>query len=174
MPNLSCVRYAIPVAALIMGGLYVRRSLASKALWLVGRSSDCRHGTRAGRVQAGRGTDCRHGASAITTARTAHGSANAAPGSSCCAGLAARRSSRRDVITFIHGAAVSGRPRDLATGMPLHLLDEQVGWTAQGSRDRIKLSLISLATSGRAPRLPEVGPRDQQAVEERRAIVMDE
>jgi len=42
-------------------------------------------------------TDRRHGASAITTPRAAHGSANAAHGSSCRAGLPARRSSRRDV-----------------------------------------------------------------------------
>ena len=37
---------------------------------------------------------------AIATERTAHGSANAAPRASCRAGLPARRSSRRDVITF--------------------------------------------------------------------------
>ncbi len=38
----------------------------------------------------------------------------------------------------------------------------------------VMLTVISLATSGRAPRLPEVGPRDQQAIEEKLAIVMDE
>ena len=94
-----------------MGGFHVGRGFASKAVWLVGGGSDCRHGTRAGRVRASRGTDCRHGASGITTARTAHGSANAAPRSSCLAGRPARRSSRRDVITFHLRGRLSGRPR---------------------------------------------------------------
>ena len=100
LPSPSCLRYARPVVALIMGGLHVGRGFASKAVWLVGGGSDCRHGSRAGRVRSSRGTDRGHGASAITTARTAHGSANAAPRSSCSAGLTACRSSRRDVITF--------------------------------------------------------------------------
>ena len=37
------------------------------------------------------------------------------------------------------------------------------------------LTVISLVTTGRAPRLPMVGPRDQQAVEERLAnVIVDE
>jgi hypothetical protein len=96
LPSPSCVRYAA-VAALTVGGFHVGSDFASKAVWLVGGGSDCRHGAGAGRVRAGGSTDRRHGASAITTPRAAHGSANAAHGSSCRAGLPARRSSRRDV-----------------------------------------------------------------------------
>jgi hypothetical protein len=101
----------LTLAALAVGGFHVGSDFASKVVWLVGGGSNCRHGTRAGRVRASRGTDCRYGASAITTARTAHGSANAAPRSSCRAGLPARRSSRGDVITFnLRGRRLS-RPR---------------------------------------------------------------
>ena len=38
----------------------------------------------------------------------------------------------------------------------------------------VVLTVISFATAGREPRLPVVGPRDQQAIEERLAIVIDE
>jgi hypothetical protein len=87
----------LPRGAPTLGGFHVGRDFAAKAVWLVGGGSDCRHGARARRVRASRGADCRHGASAITKARTAHGAANAAPRSSCRAGLPARRSSRHDV-----------------------------------------------------------------------------
>ena len=100
----------LPLGRSYYGRLYVRRRFASKTLWLVGGGSDCRHGTRTCRVRASRGTDCRHGASAITTARTAHGSANAAPRSSCRAGLPARRSSRRDVLSVAPGRPVINTP----------------------------------------------------------------
>jgi hypothetical protein len=111
LPSPSCVRYATLLRHFAVGGFHVGSDFATKALWLVGSGSDCRHGARAGRVRAGGSTDRGHGASAITTPRTAHGSANAAHGPPCCAGLPARRSSRRNVITFHLRGCLSGRPR---------------------------------------------------------------
>ena len=122
----------LPRGALtFLGGFHVGRGFAAKAVWLVGGGSDCRHGARASRVRASRGTDDRHGASAITTARTAHGSANAAPRSSCLAGLPARRSSRRDVIAFHQRGRLSGRPRH---SVAAHALP--VATTAPASKGR--------------------------------------
>src|SRR5215207_5284350 len=107
--KLRPLRY--PVGAPTLGGFHVGRDFAAKAVWLVGGGSDCRHGARARRVRASRGADCRHGASAITKARAAHGAANAAPRSSCRAGLPARRSSRRDVNSLPTTGSPQGRPR---------------------------------------------------------------
>src|SRR5215207_11681340 len=60
--------------------------------------------------------------------------------------------------------ALVGAQQEASTAMP-----KRLRWSVH-----VVLTVISFATAGRAPRLPVVGPRDQQAIEERLAIVIDE
>ena len=67
-------------------------------------------------------------------------------------------------VRFTNAGLWFGAQQEASTAMP-----KRIRWSVH-----VVLTVISFATSGRAPRLPEVGPRDQQAIEERLAIVMDE
>src|SRR3954466_11068381 len=94
----------LPRGAPTLGGFHVGRDFASKAVWLVGGGSDCRHGAGARRVRAGRSPDRGHGAAPGSAGGTAHGSAGAAYRARGRASHPARRSPRRDLT------APSARP----------------------------------------------------------------